>query len=70
MNLANVIYARITRKKKIKAVHEELNAVVMDLHAIIRADDEITKQNIMARALVNIRDAKRGMADLGLGYQG
>lgn len=70
MRLADIIHARITRKKKVKAVHEDLNAVVMDLHAIARADDEVTKQNIMARALLSMRDAKRGMVELGLEYQG
>jgi hypothetical protein len=71
MRLADIItYARITRKKRVKAVHEDLNAVVMDLQAIVRADDEVTKQNIMARALLSMRAAKRGMAELGLEYQG
>ncbi|WP_027360850.1 hypothetical protein [Desulforegula conservatrix] len=62
--------ARKERKKRINAIHEDLNTVVMDLYAIVRADDEVTKQNIMARALLSMRDAKRGMVDLGLEYQG
>lgn len=70
MNFANLLWARITRRRKIKAVHEDLNSVVMDLHAIARADDEVTKRNIMARALLSMRDVKRGMVDLGLEYQG
>lgn len=61
---------RKERKKQINAIHENLNTVVMDLFALVRADDEDTRHNLKARAVTSIKSVKRGMADLGLEYQG
>lgn len=61
--------AKRARVRKINAIHGDLNSAVMDLQALMRADNEETRQNIAARAMMNIKDAKKGMADLGMEYQ-
>lgn len=70
MKFANLLLAHITRKKKIKAVHTELNAAFMSLQAVMRADDEETRQRIASQAMIHIGEVKRGMVELGLEYQG
>lgn len=62
--------ARKERKKRINAIHENLNTVVMDLFALVRADDEETRHTLKIRAVTSLKNVKRGMAELGLEYQG
>ena len=64
------IYVRSSRQKKINAIHEDLNAVVLDLQVLTRSDDEDFKQAVVARAMNGIRNTKLRMLDLGLEYQG
>ncbi|WP_027360551.1 hypothetical protein [Desulforegula conservatrix] len=58
------------RKKRINGIHENLNTVVMDLFALVRADDEETRHSLKIRAVTSLKNVKRGMAELGLEYQG
>lgn len=63
------IYAKLRKQNKVNSIHAGLNSVVLDLHALRRADDEETRQDIMTRAIKSIGTAKQAMADLGLEYQ-
>lgn len=64
------IYARLSRQKKINAIHADLNSVVLDLQVLTRSDDEAFKKAVVARAMNGIRNTKLRMLDLGLEYQG